>query len=125
MPRIEVSESEETHEKIESLLKVDKFEYYENYVIIRSYGAGCFAGVLKSNVFYEEKDIVVLDHAIRLHYWDGACSLSQLAMEGVKKPSECRFSVETFGHKITGVLEIISTTKEAQKNIRSVPTWKK
>ena len=33
MPRIEVSESEETHEKIESLLKVDKFEYYENYVI--------------------------------------------------------------------------------------------
>jgi hypothetical protein len=118
MPKIDVSE--ETYEKIKNQLQSDEFDYYENYVIIRSKEAGCFAAVLKS----EEKDTVFLDHATRLHYWDGACSLSQLAREGVKAPKNCRFSVETFGHKVLGVVEIIPTTKEAQKNIRNVPKWK-
>ena len=51
------------------------------FVICRTYSAGVFAGFLESR---EGKE-VVLTKARRLWYWDGAASLSQLAMEGTKK----------------------------------------
>ena len=57
------------------------------YVIVRTYSAGVFAGYLKSK---EGKEVVMQD-ARRIWYWDGAASLSQLAMEGTSKPDKCNF----------------------------------
>ena len=90
------------------------------YVIIRSKDAGVFAGFLVK----EEGDTVVLKDSRRLWYWDGAASLSQLAVDGVSKPQNCKFPVELATHKIMGVIEIIPTTVKAQKNIAAVPIWK-
>jgi hypothetical protein len=64
-------------------------DYIDNFVIIRTYSAGVFAGTLKQ----VENDKVELENTIRIWYWEGAFSLSQLAMEGVKKPDECKFAV--------------------------------
>jgi len=92
-----------------------------NHVIVRTYSAGVFAGILKSKNGKE----VVLSKARRLWYWSGAASLSQLAMEGVKNPNECKFPCEVDLIELTEAIEIIPTTSEAEASIASVPVWKK
>lgn len=57
------------------------------YVIVRTYSAGVFAGFLESKKGKE----VVVRQARRLWYWKGAASLSQLAVDGVSCPLECKF----------------------------------
>jgi len=96
-------------------------DYIDNFVIIRTYSAGVFAGTLKQ----VENDKVELENAIRIWDWEWACSLSQLAMEGVKKPDECKFAVAVDQILLNGVIEIIKTTKEAEDNIKGVAPWKK
>jgi hypothetical protein len=90
------------------------------YVIIRTQNAGVFAGYLKSRDGQE----VVLKQARRLWYWSGACSLSQLAMEGTKKADDCKFAMEVDNIELTQVIEIIDCTQEAKDNITSVAIWK-
>lgn len=90
------------------------------YVVIRTYSAGVFAGFLKSRTGKE----VELIEARRLWYWDGACSLSQLAKEGVKKPNDCKFAMPV-DIILTEAIEIIKTTEDAKKNIQEVAIWKK
>lgn len=89
------------------------------YVLIRSQNAGVFAGYLKERT----GDSVILKNARRLWYWSGACSLSQLAMEGTKKVSECKFPCEVDTIEILQVIEIIDATQEAKDSIKSVPVW--
>lgn len=90
-------------------------------VIIRSQGAGVFFGTLEEVL---ENNCVILSNVRRIHYWDGAASLSQLALEGVKCPNDCRFSVTVPSCAVTGVLEIIPCSENAVANIMSVPVWK-
>lgn len=90
------------------------------YCIIRTYSAGVFAGYIKKR---EGKEVVLRD-ARRLWYWSGASSLSQLAMEGVKNPNECKFPCEVTEVILTEVIEIIPCTEEARINIAEVPIWK-
>lgn len=91
------------------------------YSIIRSDRAGAFFAIIKS---LAGSNTVVLDHCRRLYYWKGACSLSQMAIDGTDDPG-CQFSVETFNHTIMGVIEIIQCTKKAENKIKSVKDWAK
>ncbi len=90
------------------------------YVIVRTYSAGVFAGELESRNGRE----VVMKNARRLWYWSGAASLSQLAMEGVKKPDECKFPCEVNRVELLEGVEILDCTEDAIKSIKSVPIWK-
>ena len=92
----------------------------ENYKIVRTYSAGVFAGYIESRNGQE----VVLRNARRLWYWAGASSLSQLAMEGVKRPNECKFPCEVDRVEHLQVIEILDVTKAARENITNVPVWK-
>ena len=89
------------------------------YVIVRTYTAGVFAGRLHSR---KEKEVTLLN-VRRLWYWDGAASLSQLAMEGVKKPEKCRFPCEVKKEILTEAIEILECSENARKNIAEVPIW--
>lgn len=91
-----------------------------NYVIVRTYSAGVFAGILVLRVGQE----VTLKNARRLWYWSGAASLSQLAMEGVKNPKQCKFPCEVSEVVLTQVIEILLVTQKARKSIASVSIWK-
>ncbi len=91
------------------------------YVIVRTYSAGVFAGDLESKNGKE----VVLRNARRLWYWAGANSLSQLAMEGVKKPQECKFPCAVDRIELTEAIEILDVTPEGRKSIEEVPPWAK
>ena len=90
-------------------------------VIIRAYGAGVFFGTLNE----VENDTVELVKARRLWYWDGAASLSQLALEGTTVPGNCKFTVTVDSIVINKVIEIIPVTETAEKSIDSVKVWKR
>jgi len=90
------------------------------YVIVRTYSAGCFAGNLKSRKGKE----VVLTNARRLWYWKGAASLSQLAQSGTSDPAGCRFPEPVSNIIVTEAIEILTVSPKAQKIIKEVPIWK-
>ena len=90
------------------------------YVIVRTYSAGVFAGYLACRSGKE----VTLKKARRIHYWDGAASLSQIAMEGVSKPDNCRFPCEVDSIDLTEAIEVIDCTEKARLNIKEVKIWR-
>lgn len=90
------------------------------FCIIRSTNAGVFAGYVESR----EGQEVVLRDAIRIWKWAGAASLSQLAMEGVKDPDNCKFAMPVARITVLEVIEVIECTQMAQKNIQEVESWK-
>lgn len=94
----------------------------ERYVIVRTYSSGAFAGVLKSRKGCE----AILTDARRLWYWKGAASLSQLALDGVKFPSECKFpAIVPLVELISPQgMEVLDVTEKARASIESVPVWK-
>lgn len=92
----------------------------EKYYIVRADRAGVFAGNIKERNGGE----VTMTNVRRIWYWDGAASLSQMAIDGVKKPQNCKFTVTVPEMIILGVIEIIPCTDEAEKNIKGVPEWK-
>ncbi len=94
-------------------------EIAKNYVIVRTYSAGVHAGELNSRDGKE----VVLKNARRLWYWKGAASLSQLAMEGVSAPNECKFPCEVPEITLTEAIEVIPCTEKAVKSIKGVKIW--
>ena len=90
------------------------------YVIVRTYSAGVFAGILKNK---EGKEVILQD-ARRIWRWEGASSLSQLAQSGTSNPSECKFPEEVSLVILTEVIEILKVTDDAKKIISQVPVWK-
>lgn len=91
-----------------------------SYVIARTYSAGVFFGKLESRNGKEG----ILRDARRLWYWEGAASLSQLAMEGVSLPGSCKFPQAVDRVLLTEIIEILDTTEECKKSIESVEIWK-
>ena len=92
----------------------------KKYQIVRTYSAGVFAGFVESRKGRE----VVMTQARRLWYWEGAASLSQLAMEGVKLPGNCKFPIAVDRVELLEAVEILDTTPRARRAIESVPVWK-
>jgi hypothetical protein len=90
-----------------------------NYVIVRTYSAGVFAGYLESQHGKE----VVLKDARRLWYWKGAASLSQLSVDGIKCPEECKFPCEVPSVHLLEAIEILPVSDKAKSSIASVPVW--
>ena len=94
--------------------------YKGKYCIVRCDRAGVFAGNIESREGRE----VIIKNCRRLWYWDGACSLSQLALEGTKKPNNCKFSVTVDEIEVLDAIEIIPCTAEAENSIKEVKIWK-
>ena len=88
--------------------------------IVRTYSAGVFAGEIESRNGQE----VVMRNARRLWYWDGAASLSQLAMEGTSKPQNCKFPLAVDRVELLQVIEILDVTATAETSINQVPIWR-
>lgn len=92
----------------------------EERVIVRADRAGVFYGTLAK----KEGSEVKLTNCRRIWYWEGAASISELAVSGVTKPHDCKFSVVVPSITILGVIEIIPCTDAAIDNIEAVPVWK-
>lgn len=117
-----INVSEETYEAIKGQLEIPmaKEKNGMEYVICRTKSAGVFAGYLETR----EGQEVILRDARRIWYWSGAASLSQLAMEGTKNPSDCKFPCSVNRVQLLETIEILNCTKKAQKSITEVLVWK-
>lgn len=90
-------------------------------VIVRADRAGVFYGEIKERNGSE----VVMTNVRRLWYWDGAASLSQLAVNGTTAARNCKFTVYVPEMTILGVIEIIPCTEKAIASIEGVSEWKR
>ena len=88
-------------------------------VIVAAGIGGIHFGFLKSKVGAE----VVLTQARRIQYWNGAASISEMAIRGVSKPGDCRFSAAVPEITLTQAVEIIPVSTSAQANLSGVPIW--
>ena len=86
--------------------------------IIRCDRAGVFYGEIASR----SGDEAALENVRRVHYWQKAASLSQVAMEGVGPGS--RLTVAVPSMTVLGVIEVIPCSPEATANLDAVPVWR-
>jgi hypothetical protein len=91
-----------------------------DYIICRTYSAGVFAGTLVSKKGRE----VVLKNARRLWYWEGAASLSQLSVDGVRATEKCKFPCEVPLVVLMEAIELLPVSSAARNSIASVPVWR-
>ena len=89
------------------------------YVILRTYSAGVFAGYLENR---EGKEATIRKSR-RLWYWSGASSLSQLAVDGVSDPNNCKFPCEVDKTEVTEAVEVLYCTEKARICIQGVKIW--
>lgn len=90
-------------------------------VIVRADKAGVFFGTLKE----KEGQEVTLTNCRRIWYWDGAASITQLAVDGTTKPVNCKFTITVAEIVIMGVIEIIPCSEKAIASIEGVAEWRK
>lgn len=95
--------------------------YIGKKVIIRADKAGVFFGTLVAKRGSE----VELEDCRRLWYWDGAASISQLAVDGTVAPKNCKFTKTVSDIIISGVIEIIPCTEKSINSIEGVFEWKR
>jgi len=93
-------------------------------VIIRSDRAGVFYGVLNEVEACGDKYAVELTQCRRLWYWNGACTITQLAIDGTSAPNNCKFTKTERTIVVSGVIEIHKCEDKAIKSIESVWVWK-
>ena len=93
------------------------------FVIARCTQAGVHAGYLVSR---DSEGYVVLANARRIWCWDGAGSLSELAVYGASKPDSCKFGacVATQELKQADVCELIHCRGEGRDMICEQKEWR-
>lgn len=89
-------------------------------VIIRGDRSGVFFGTLVEKNGREVK----LADCRRLWYWEGAASLSQMAVDGVANPNGCKFTIAIPEIIILDAIEIILCSPKSIESITSVKEWK-
>lgn len=91
-----------------------------DFVIVRAKDAGVHAGTFVTRYGRE----VTLTNARRIWSWEGAISLSELAVYGPAFPEKCEFAVPV-DIEILDACEVIRCTPEAERIImEDVPVWK-
>lgn len=97
-------------------IKLNKKDYY----IVRGDRSGVFFGNIKERNGQE----VLMTNVRRLWYWAGACSISQLAVDGTASPLQCKFTVTVDELLVLDAIEIDKCTEKAIKSIKEVAEWK-
>jgi hypothetical protein len=90
------------------------------YVIVRCYGAGVHAGELVSI----KGEHVKLVNSRRIWRWEGAASLSELAVYGSTKPSACKIAVQLDRVDLLDAKEVDYCRPEGEKFLREVAPWR-
>jgi hypothetical protein len=92
------------------------------YCVIRTYSAGVHIGYV-AELGEKRPQHARLLNSRRLHYWEGACSLSQVAMDGVDE-DESRIAVEVPEIELTDVIEVITCSTKAKEFFIGAKEWK-
>lgn len=97
-----------------------KDNYEGKYYIVRGDRSGVFAGEIVLRNGREVK----MKNVRRLWYWDGACSISELAKQGTSNPDNCKFTMIVENLEILDVIEIDECSEESKNSILGVKEWR-
>lgn len=89
--------------------------------IVRTKNAGVFFG----EVVKKTETSVKMKNVRKLWYWDGACAVEELALNGTNRPDNCKFTVIIAEMEINNWEQVIPATEKAIKSIEGVAIWKK
>ena len=89
--------------------------------LIRSYASGVHFGEVIETRDTPHGLSVTLKDSRRVHYWEGAASLSQMAIDGIKQGRIAMILPEI---QVEGVCEIIPMSEAAIKNMNGQPVWR-
>lgn len=92
----------------------------EKYYIVRTDRAGVFFGRIKERNHNE----ITMINVRKLFYWDGACAVEEIAINGVARPNDCKFTIVIPEMTIADPIQIIPCTEKAVKSIMGVKEWK-
>lgn len=92
------------------------------YCVVRTYSAGVHIGFVKSFGIKHPQHAELIKSR-RLHYWAGAASLSQVAMDGVDESS--RIAVELPEVELTDVVEVITCSTKSKEFFQKAKAWVK
>ena len=98
-------------------MEIKKDQYY----IVRADRAGVFFGKV---AFCNTKEIT-MQEVRKLFYWDGACAVEELAVNGTTRPDNCRFTLVVPEMVIANPIQVIPCSESAAKIIKAVPEWKR
>lgn len=93
----------------------------EQYYIVRTNSAGVFFGKIKE----ASHDEVTMTNVRKIWHWDGACAVEQLAIDGTKKPRDCKFTVIVPEMTIADPIQIIPCTEKATASLSGVEVWQR
>lgn len=91
------------------------------YYIIRGEQSGVFFGQIASRNGQD----VELRNVRKLCFWDGACAVEQLAVDGVTRPESSNFTVVVPEMIVTDAVQIIPCSDKATKVLSEVKVWKR
>lgn len=91
------------------------------FYIVRADRAGVFFGKIKERSQGE----VTMTDVRKVWYWDGACAVEQLAMDGTTKPNDCKLTVVVPEMVIANPIQIIPCTEKAVKSLSGVKIWER
>lgn len=89
------------------------------YYIVRTNRAGVFFGKVKQN----KTTSIIMTDVRKIHYWDGAAAVEQIATDGVNNQS--RITVAIAEMEIAEPIQIIPCTDKAVKVLQSIKEWRK
>ena len=119
-----MSEFVETEEVVNPVLiknLKEEINMENKYYIIRGNRSGVFFGQIADRNGEE----VELRNVRKLWYWDGACAVEQLAVDGVTNPSDCKFTVVVPEMVVTDAIQILPCSDKAVKILGKVKVWKR
>ena len=119
-----MSEFIETEEVVNPVLiknLKEEINMENKYYIIRCDRSGVFFGQIAGRNGQEVK----LQNVRKLWYWDGACAVEQLAVDGVTNPSRCKFTVVVPEMVITDAIQILPCSDKAAKILGEVKVWER
>lgn len=90
------------------------------YYIVRADRAGVFFGEIKERSATE----VTMTNVRKLWYWDGAFAVEELAVNGVARPNNCKFTVTVSEMVIAHPIQIIPCSEKATTILSGVEPWK-
>ena len=103
-------------------------KFIDKKCIVRAKNAGVFFGTVKEVEYSTTGEFFIakLVNVRRIWRWDGAATLSQLAVDGIAARSRpnCQFTVLVSEMVIGGGTELIPCTDKAIKSIESIKPWK-
>lgn len=118
LKRVSIDGVDYVEKKSSSLTKEDAFPI----CIIRTYSAGVFFGRIRIEEI-ENKACKVLSSR-RIWSWTGACSISQIAKDGLPNNDTCKIAVEVEGSYLTEIIEVIPCTEKSILSIEGITEWK-